>query len=131
MRKGLTPPTHGVGSRIGPVAADQRLPMSGRGVRHPLRRPEPPVALTGSDHRRRRRVPGGDSLGLATASRVSRSSEAAYCDASDCSTLALVGNAMLAGTVETMFDRTMYAAVATAASFEAVAAKRRLRRYGR
>ena len=57
-------------------------------------------------------------------------SEAAYCEASDCSTLALVGNGMLAGTVETMFERTMYAAVATAASFEAVAAKRRLSRYG-
>jgi hypothetical protein len=58
-------------------------------------------------------------------------SEAAYCDASDSSTLALVGNEMLAGTVETIFDRTMYAAVATAASLEAVAANRRLSRYGR
>jgi hypothetical protein len=38
---------------------------------------------------------------------------------------------MLGGTVETMFASTVYAAVATAASFEAVAAKRRSSRYGR
>ena len=86
--------------------------------------------LTGSDHRRRRRVPGGDSWVLNGESGIAPS-DAAYCEASDCSTLALVGNGMLAGTVETMFERTMYAAVATAASFEAVAAKRRLSRYGR
>jgi hypothetical protein len=59
------------------------------------------------------------------------SSEAAYRDASPSSTLCLVGNEMLAGTVETMFERTVYAAAATAASFETVAAKRRLSRYGR
>ena len=37
---------------------------------------------------------------------------------------------MLAGTVATMDASTVYAAVATAASFEAVAGKRRVSRYG-
>jgi hypothetical protein len=37
---------------------------------------------------------------------------------------------MRAGTVETMLERTRYAAVAAAASFDAGAAKRVLRRYG-
>jgi len=38
---------------------------------------------------------------------------------------------MLSGTVETMLLRTVYAAVATAAYFEAVAPNRRFSRYGR
>jgi hypothetical protein len=38
---------------------------------------------------------------------------------------------MLAGTVETMFERTPYAAVAAAASFDVLEGKRLLRRYGR
>jgi len=38
---------------------------------------------------------------------------------------------MLGGTVETMLERTLYAAVAAAASFEAFALKRVARRYGR
>ena len=57
-------------------------------------------------------------------------SEAAYSVASVCNRLALFGNGMLAGTVETMLERTRYAAVAAAASFEAFASKRVLRRYG-
>jgi hypothetical protein len=38
---------------------------------------------------------------------------------------------MPSGTPETMLERTRYAAVAAAASFEAVAPTRRFRRYGR
>ena len=45
-----------------------------------------------------------------------------------CNKLALFGNAMLDGTVETMLESTRYAAVAAAASFEALAAKRASRR---
>jgi hypothetical protein len=51
--------------------------------------------------------------------------------ARDWSKLALVGNGRLAGTVEMMLERTSWAAVATAASLEAVAANRLVRRYGR
>ena len=51
-------------------------------------------------------------------------SEAAYAVASDCNKLAWFGNTMVAGTVETMFERTTYAAVATAASFDADGSKR-------
>jgi hypothetical protein len=54
-----------------------------------------------------------------------------YCVSSDASTLVLVGNAMLWGTVSTMFLRTRYAAVATAASSDAVLPNRLFRRYGR
>jgi hypothetical protein len=54
-----------------------------------------------------------------------------YCDASDARRVSLVGNAMLCGTVSTMFFRTRYAAVATAASSEAVFPNRLFKRYGR
>ena len=54
-----------------------------------------------------------------------------YCDASDASRVALLGNVMLWGTVSTMFFRTRYAAVATAASSDAVFPNRLFRRYGR
>jgi hypothetical protein len=55
-------------------------------------------------------------------------SEAAYCVASDWNRLARFGNGIVAGTVETMLESTSWAAVATAASFEARAEKRRLSR---
>jgi hypothetical protein len=54
-----------------------------------------------------------------------------YCDASVASRVSLLGNVMLCGTVSTMFFRTRYAAVATAASSDAVLPNRRFRRYGR
>jgi hypothetical protein len=57
-------------------------------------------------------------------------SEAAYSVSSVCNKLALFGNGMLAGTVVTMLERTRYAAVAAAASFEAIGSKRVSRRYG-
>ena len=58
-------------------------------------------------------------------------SEAAYPAESDSNKLPWFGNGILAGTVETMLERTLYAAVATAASFEAVGSKCVKRRYGR
>jgi hypothetical protein len=58
-------------------------------------------------------------------------SDAAYSAASACNKVALFGNGMVAGTPETMLERTRYAAVAAAASFEAVAPKRLFSRYGR
>jgi hypothetical protein len=51
-------------------------------------------------------------------------SEVAYAVARDCNKVAWFRNVMVAGTVETMFERTTYAAVATAASFEAAGSKR-------
>jgi len=58
-------------------------------------------------------------------------SEAAYSVASDSSKMSLFENEMLSGTVETMLERTLYAAVAAAASCEALEEKRLFRRYGR
>jgi hypothetical protein len=57
-------------------------------------------------------------------------SELAYDVASDCSAACLAASES-DGTVETMFARISYAAVATAASVEAVAPNRRPSRYGR
>src|SRR5436190_21628955 len=132
MRKGFTPPTHGVGSRIGwPVAgltSGCQCPGAELGTHWdgPKRRSPCLAAIMASAAAAPAAIPcalKGDS-GIA-------SREAAYCDASDCSTLFLPGNATFAGTVETMFARTVYAAVATAASSDAVAANRRSRTYGR
>src|SRR5947207_15579660 len=47
-----------------------------------------------------------------------------YAVESDCNKVVLFGNGMVAGTVETMLERTLYAAVAAAASFEACRLKR-------
>src|SRR5437879_497664 len=58
-------------------------------------------------------------------------SEATYAVESDCNKVALFGKGMVAGTVETMLERTLYAAVAAAASFDALGSKRVRRRYGR
>src|SRR4026207_565739 len=60
--------------------------------------------------------------------------DALYCASSDASTVALnagVNEEMVKGTVSTMFFRTRYAAVATAASSDAVFPNRLFRRYGR
>jgi hypothetical protein len=57
--------------------------------------------------------------------------DAAYSAARVCSKAARFGNGIVAGTPATMLERTRYAAVATAASFEAVAPKRLFSRYGR
>jgi hypothetical protein len=57
-------------------------------------------------------------------------SEAEYAVESDCNKVALFGNGMVAGTVEMMLVRTVYAAVAAAASFEALGSKCVARRYG-
>ena len=46
--------------------------------------------------------------------------EVLYCVASPANKLALFGNGMVRGTPETMLDRTRYAAVAAAASCDAV-----------
>ena len=56
------------------------------------------------------------------------SSEASRSAASIASKLARFGNAIVTGTPETMLERTRYAAVAAAASFEAFAPTRRFRR---
>jgi hypothetical protein len=58
-------------------------------------------------------------------------SDGAYPAASESSKASLFENGMLSGTVETMLERTPYAAVAAAASCEALAEKRLFRRYGR
>jgi hypothetical protein len=62
---------------------------------------------------------------------VIAASEAEYAVESDCNKVALFGNGMVAGTVEVILVRTLYAAVAAAASFEARASKCVARRYGR
>src|SRR5215208_3810627 len=54
-----------------------------------------------------------------------------YCVVSPANRLALFGNGMVSGTPETMLERTRYAAVAAAASCEAVEPNRLFRRYGR
>ena len=132
MRNGFTRPTHGVGSRIGcPVAGSMsgcQCPGAEFGTHcEGPNRPSPSLAAIIASAAA---FPAATPWALNGESGIAPS-EDAYCDASDCSTLALLGNGMLAGTVDTMFERTVYAAVATAASFEAVAAKRRLSRYGR
>ena len=58
-------------------------------------------------------------------------SDAVCASATVCSRVALFANVMLAGTVEMMWVSTRYAAVAIAASPEALAEKRLFRRYGR
>ena len=62
MRNGLTLPAHGVGSRVGAPPRSERLPVSGSGVRHPRRRPEPPVALSRVEHGLGCRVSDRDAL---------------------------------------------------------------------
>ena len=129
MRKGFTPPTQGVGSRIScPVAgfvSGHQCPgaVFGAHCEGPNRPSPARAAIIASAAALPEAIPcvlNGES-GIAA-------SESAYCVASESRTLCFVGNGMLAGTVETMFERTVYAAVATAASGEAVAAKRRFSR---
>ena len=124
MTKGSTPPTQGVGRgsaarRRSAAATSDPEPCSaptatGRTGRRPA----------GRDHRRGCGVPGIDALLLGRALR-NRGERAAYCVASDCNRAAPGAVASKFGTVETMLRRTPYAAVATAASFRHVAAKRR------
>jgi hypothetical protein len=56
-------------------------------------------------------------------------SEASYAAFKDSCKAVLFGNGMDGGTVWTMFERTLYPAVATAASFEAVGLNCVVRRY--
>ena len=126
IRNGRTPPTHGVGSSIGVPSGFNsgcQCPGSSFGFHGDgPKRPSPSrAAIIASAAAFPAAIPwvlDGPS-GIAA-------SEVSYSVSSDCNRSARFGNGMRAGTVETMFERTRYAAVAAAASFEAVAAKRGL-----
>src|SRR5688572_16442663 len=119
MRNGCTPPTHGVASRIGCPAVGLtsgcQCPRAAAGTHWhgPNRRSPSLAAIIASAAA----FPAAIPSALNGESAMSPS-QAAYWDASDWSTVSLAENGMLAGTVETMFARTVYAAVATAASSE-------------
>jgi hypothetical protein len=129
-RNGRTPPTHGVGSSIGVPSGFNsgcQCPGSsfgthGEGPKRPSPRRAAIIAFAAASPAAIPAVLNGVSAIAASA--------AAYSVSSVCNKLALFGNGMLAGTVETMLERTRYAAVAAAASFEAFGSKRVLRRYG-
>src|SRR5215207_3109853 len=129
IRNGRTFPTHGVGSSMGVPSGFKsgcQCPGAAFGTHGdgPKRPSFSRAAIIASAAAFPAAIPwvlNGRS-GIAV-------SEAAYCAASDCNKLALVGNAMVGGTVETMLERTLYAAVATAASFDALAEKRLFSRY--
>ena len=106
--------------------------MTGPGSRHELGRPEPSIVLPRVDHRLRCRGAGSDPLILErrVGYRDLRSLRTATRSVGE-SGSTLVGNVTLRGTVSTMFFRTRYAAVATAASSDAVLPNRLFRRYGR
>ena len=107
MRKGSTPPTQGVGSSIGSMVAGftsgYQCPGAEFGTHcEGPKRPSPSrAAVIASAAASPASIPWllkGDSSIAA--------SEAAYCPASVCKTVALVGKGMLAGTPETMLVRT-------------------------
>ena len=99
--------------------------MPGCGVRHPLRGPEPPVASRAAIIASAAAFPAatpwaldGESGIAAERGRVLRGERLQH---------ALpVGNGMFAGTVDDDVREHVYAAVATAASFEAVALRTRV-----
>jgi hypothetical protein len=131
IRNGRTPPTHGVGSSIcvpsgfnsGCQCPGSELGTHGDGPKRPSPCRAPIIASAAA-------FPAAIPAVLNGVSGIA-ASEAAYSVESDCNKLALFGNGMVAGTVETMLERTLYAAVAAAASFEAIESKRVARRYGR
>src|SRR5215216_3796189 len=131
IRNGRTPPTHAVGSSIGVPSgfrSGHQCPgaVFGTHCDGPKRPSFCRAAIIASAAAFPAAIPcllNGVS-GIAT-------SDVAYWASSVCNKLPLFGNEMVTGTVETMLERTRYAAVAAAASFEALAEKRRLSRYGR
>ena len=127
MRNGFTPPTHGVGSLAWPGSNDQcpgaLLGTHCDGPNRPSPCLAPIIACAAA-------VPAAIPMFLNGVSGIAFVA-ASYCDASVVSRAALLGNVMLWGTVSTMFFSTRYAAVATAASSDAVFPKRLFSRYGR
>src|SRR5207237_8003626 len=130
-RNGRTPPTQGVGSSIwvpsefnsGCQCARVSFEFQGDGPKRPSPSRAAIIASAATSPAAIPSVLSGPS-GIAA-------SEFSYSVSSACSKSALFGNGILAGTVETILERTRYAAAAAAASFEAVEAKRVSRRYGR
>src|SRR5687767_4008587 len=119
MRNGFTLPIHGFGSRIGCPVAGLMLGCQCPGAEFDTHwegpnRPSPCLAAIIASAAA---FPAATPWALDGESGTAPSDEAC-CDARACSTLSLLGKAMRAGTVDTMSTRTVYAAVATAASFE-------------
>src|SRR5262245_21652461 len=130
MRNGFTPPTHGLGSRIGLLLAssngDQCPGLEfGTHCDGPNRPSPRRAAIIASAAACPASMPCRSNEPSSTAA-----SEPAYEAARDCSAACRAASE-IDGTVETMFLRTSYAAVATAASVDAAFEKRRDSRYGR
>jgi hypothetical protein len=131
IRNGRTVPTHGVGSSIfvpSGFKSGHQCPGAVFGTHcDGPKRPSPcRAAIIASAAA----FPAAIPCVLNGVSGIA-ASDVAYCASSVWNKLALFGNEIVTGTVETMLERTRYAAVAAAASFEALALKRRFSRYGR
>ncbi len=129
---GRTPPTHGVGSSSGCIVAGS---ISGCQYPAPVccfhcDGPKRPSFIRAAIIASAAALPALMPILLNGLSGIAPF-EMSYCAASPVSKLALFGNGMVRGTPETMLERTRYAAVAAAASCEAVEPKRLFSRYGR
>src|SRR6188472_66073 len=107
MTNGVTPPTHGVGSRIGSpvVGLTSGCQCPGAGFGTHCDGPKRPSSWRAAIIASAAAVPAAIPCALNGRSGIA-ASDAAYCVARDWSKLALVGNGTLAGTVEMMLDRT-------------------------
>jgi hypothetical protein len=130
IRNGRTPPTHGVGSSIWvPSGFSSGCQWPGSEFGTHCDGPNRPSFCRAAIITSAAAFPAAIPVVLEGVSGIP-ASEAAYSVASESSKVARFGNGMVAGTVATTLDRVRYAAVATAASFEAVESNLVARRYG-
>src|SRR5262245_22012065 len=131
IRNGRTPPTHGVGSSIGvPSGLCSGCQCPGSELGTHCDGPNRPSFCREAIIASAAASPAAMPEVLDCVSGIP-ASEAAYSVASESCRLARFGNGMVAGTVATTLDKTGSAAVATAASFEAVESNLVASRYGR